>query len=115
MTQTQTTESPSQPHQFSIGKRMLAGVTIGLFLIALYLFSTPEVDPAWGWGRFWMIRPLIVVPLAGAIGGLFNYLIMHFRNQLGVNKAVAIILSVLVFLIGLWLGTILGLDGTWWD
>lgn len=96
-----------------MGKRMLAGATIGLFLIALFLFSAPEADPAWG--KLWMVRPLIIVPLAGAMGGLFNYLIMHFRNQFGVNKVVAIILSVLVFIIGLWLGTILGLDGTWWD
>ena len=94
---------------------MLAGATIGLFLIALFLFSAPEVDPAWGWGKLWMIRPLIVVPFAGAIGGLCNYFILHYHHQLGVTKTVAVILSVFVFIIGLWFGTILGLDGTWWD
>jgi hypothetical protein len=114
-TQTNTNNSTSQPQNFSIGKRMLAGATIGLFLISLFLFSAPDADPAWGWGKFWMIRPLILVPLAGAMGGLCNHFILHFRGQVGINKTTAIILSVLVFIIGLWLGTVLGLDGTWWD
>jgi hypothetical protein len=62
-----------------------------------------------------MIRPLIIVPLAGAVGGLCNYFIVHFYSQFGVNKTIAVILSVVVFIIGLWLGTVLGLDGTMWD
>ena len=111
---THTDNSTTTPmSDISMSKRMLAGATIGLLLIALFLFSAGEGDPAWG--KYWMIRPLFFVPFAGAIGGLCNYLILRFRNRVGMSKTVAIILSILVFVIGLWLGTVLGLDGTWWD
>jgi hypothetical protein len=92
---------------------MVVGAGIGLLLISFFLLSAGEPNPEWG--RLWRIRPLIIVPLAGAMGGLCNYFIVHFHYQAGVNKTIAIILSVLVFIVGLWLGTVLGLDGTYWD
>ena len=99
--------------QSSLFKRMVVGAAIGLLLISLFLFSADEPNPEWG--KLWMIRPLIIVPLAGAMGGLCNYFIFHFRNLAGVNKTIAMILSVIVFIVGLWLGVVLGLDGTMWD
>lgn len=110
---TQTDNSTSQPNQASSGKRMLVGAWIGLLLISLFLLSADEPDPAWGKG--WMIRPLIIVPLAGAIGGLCNYFIIRFHSQFGINKIIAMILSVIVFIFGLWVGAVLGLDGTMWN
>ena len=92
---------------------MLVGAGIGLLLISLFLLSAGASDPAWG--KFWMIRPLIIVPLAGATGGACNYFIVHFRNRVGVNYTVAMIVSLIIFIFGLWLGTILGLDGTLWN
>lgn len=100
-------------HPASLGKRMLIGAGIGLLLISLFLFSADEPNPEWG--KLWMIRPLIIVPLAGAMGGLCNYFIFHFHNLVGVNKIIAMILSVIVFVVGLWLGVVLGLDGTMWN
>ena len=111
---TQEKELQHQPvYPASVGKQMLVGAGIGLLLISLFLLSTGEPDPAWG--KLWMIRPLIVVPLAGAMGGLCNYFIIHFHDKVGVNKAFAMLLSALVFIIGLWLGAVLGLNGTMWD
>jgi len=111
---TQRNELQNQPiHTASIGKRMLVGAGIGLLLISLFLFSVDHPNPAWG--KLWMIRPLIVVPLAGAMGGLCNYILVHFHNEFAVNKTIAVLLSVIVFIIGLWLGIVLGLDGTMWD
>ena len=98
---------------FSFIKRMLIGATIALLLIILFLYKADEPDPQWG--KFWMLKPLIIVPLAGAMGGLFYYFMDRFSAIGGLNKIVAIILSFIVYIIGLWLGTILGLDGTWWD
>ncbi len=97
----------------SLMKRMSVGAGIGLLLISFFLFTAGEPNPAWP--RFWRIQPLIIVPLAGAMGGLCNYCLVHYHNLLRLNKTFAIILSVLVFVIGLWLGIILGLDGTYWD
>jgi hypothetical protein len=92
---------------------MLLGAGIGLVLISFSLISTGEGKPEWV--PFWKIRPLIMVPFAGAMGGLCNYYIFYFRNQFGVNKVIATMVSVLVCIIGLWMGIVLGLDGTLWD
>ncbi len=110
---TQSNNSTSQQQQVSLVKRMLVGAGIGLLLISLFLLSADEPNPEWG--KLWMVRPLIIVPLAGAMGGLCNYFIVHFHDQVGVNKTIAMIISVIVFIIGLWLGIVLGLDGTMWN
>jgi hypothetical protein len=110
---TQTNRATLQPQQPSLSKRIVVGAGIGLVLISFFLITAGEPNPAWG--KLWRIRPLILVPFAGAIGGLCNYFIIRFHNQFGVNKAIAIIFSFIVFIIGLWLGTVLGLDGTYWN
>jgi len=97
----------------SLFKRMAVGAGIGLLLISLFLFTAGDPNPAWP--RLWRIQPLIIVTLAGAMGGLCNYFLVHFHYLIRLNKTFAIILSVLVFVIGLWLGTILGLNGTYWN
>lgn len=94
-------------------KKMIWGGAIGLILITAFLLSAGEGNPAWP--RFWMIRPLIIVPLAGAAGGGFFHFMGALMSQGGWKKVLAIVLSVLVYIFGLWIGTILGLDGTWWD
>ena len=110
---TQTNNSTSQPHQGSLLKRMLLGAAIGLCVIALFIFPGGEPNPSWG--SLWMVRPLIVVPLAGAMGGLCNFFILHYHTQFGIHKIIAVIVSVFVFVVGLWLGIVLGLDGTMWN
>lgn len=94
-------------------KRMLLGAGIALVLISVFLLQAGAPDP--DWGKLWMIRPLIIVPLAGAAGGAFYYFMNPLRYQGGWKRIVANILSLIVYIIGLWLGTILGLDGTWWN
>ena len=91
---------------------MIIGAGIGLSVILIFIIPSDE-NPTWG--KLWMIRPLIVVPFAGAMGGLCNYYILKFHSLVGLNKIVAIILSAVVFLFGLWVGIVLGLDGTLWD
>jgi hypothetical protein len=49
------------------------------------------------------------------MGGLCNYYILRYRWIIGANKTVAIIASVLVALVGLWMGIVLGLNGTMWN
>lgn len=95
------------------GRRALVGAFIGFTLIALFLAGINPPDPAWG--AYWMLRPLLVVPLAGAFGGFLNYLLLRYRQRLGIHPAIAGAISVVVFLVGLWLGFVLGLAGTLWD
>ncbi len=102
-------KQPIQPAP--VIKPMLIGAAIGLLVISFFVFRT-EGDP--DWGKYWRIRPLIITPLAGAMGGLFYYF-MDYLSGRGFNRTVAIILSLLVFIVGLWMGIVLGLDGTMWD
>ena len=100
-------------HPASVGKRMLQGAGIGFILILFFLIGAGEPDP--DWPKLWMIKPLLMVPAAGALGGLFFYNMDHLRYQGGWREAFSYILSLLVFLVVLWLGVVLGLNGTMWD
>ncbi|WP_423146641.1 hypothetical protein [Rubrolithibacter danxiaensis] len=112
MTQTKNL-TPQANHQGLLAKAMMAGAGIGLILISFFVFGVDEPNPEWP--KLWFIKPLIVTPAAGAMGGAFYYLMDHLSSRGRLDKTLAIILSVIVFIIGLWLGTVLGLDGTMWD
>ncbi|MGN7723704.1 hypothetical protein [Chitinophaga sp. 22620] len=106
--------TPTRPlHPVSLTKRMLLGAAIALVLITIFLIGAGEGDPSWP--RFWMVRPLIIVPLAGAAGGACFYFLDHLRHHGGWRAVLGVVLGVIIYIIGLWLGTVLGLDGTWWD
>lgn len=92
---------------------MLIGAVPALILITLFLISAGNVNPEWG--KYWMIRPLIIVPLAGAGGGFFYHLMDRFSSRGSLPKWLAIIISLIAYIIALWLGSVLGLDGTYWD
>ncbi len=94
--------------RFSAGKSILTGAVIGLIIISLFVFEIESPKPEWG--RFWRVRPLIVEPLAGAVGGLFFYFMNYMGSKGAVNKTMAVVLSIVVFIMLLWLGIILGLD-----
>lgn len=109
----QKPNSPTLPDQpLSLAQPMLLGAGIALFVISLFIFGA-ETNPEWG--KLWRIRPLIITPLAGVAGGAFYYFInrLSFRGKL--NKTLAIILGLIVYIVGLWMGVVLGLDGTMWD
>ena len=100
-------------HQAPVGRRMLTGAAIALILIIAFLFGADTPDPYWP--KLWIIKPLIIVPAAGAMGGLFYHLMDSLRYQGGWKRILANILSLLVYIIALWMGTVLGLNGTYWD
>ena len=94
-------------------KRMVTGAAIGLVFISVYLAGVDNTDPEWP--KYWMARPLIVVLIAGAIGGAF-YDFMHLlRHQGGLKKLLGLILGLVGFIVILWLGSVYGLDGSLWD
>jgi hypothetical protein len=110
---TPTNNSASQSNQTPLARRVIGGAGIGLLLISLYLLTVDEPEPAWG--KFWMIRPIVLMIFAGAMGGLCNYLILLYHKQFGLSRTLALILSGLIFILGLYIGFVLGLDGTFWD
>lgn len=109
------TPLPSQSaNTKKLASKALTGGMIGYVLITLFLL-VPGVTTDPDWPRFWTVRPLIMVPLAGAAGGAFYHFLQVLGNKKGWNKILLSIVGLLVFIIGLWMGTILGLDGTLWD
>lgn len=111
---TQLTNLNTAPlHTGSLTKRILQGAGIALILISAFLFPFDGAKPEWG--NFWMIKPLVIVPLAGASGGVFYYWMDYLRIQGSWKKILANVLSLIGFLFVLWIGTVLGLNGTLWD
>lgn len=111
MVHTQNSKPASE--QSSLAVPMMIGAGIALAVISLFVFGADNPNPEWG--EFWMIRPLIVTPIAGATGGAFYFFMNRMREKGQINGAATIILSLIVYIIGLWLGIVLGLDGTMWD
>ena len=111
MTHNNLATEQSQPT--SLSDSMLLGAGIGLILISFFLYGAGEPNPEWG--RMWMIKPLCMVPIAGAMGGAFYYFMDYLSSRRGLNRTLAVILSLFVYIIALWLGTVLGLNGTMWD
>lgn len=109
MKQSNSTKQPNQP--IPLAKPVLTGAVIGLIAISFFVFGADH--PKAEWGKLWMIRPLIITPMAGAMGGAFYYF-MDYQCSRGFNKTLAVILSLIVFIVGLWLGIVLGLAGTMW-
>ena len=97
----------------ALARPMAVGAVIAFILISIFLMGVDEPKPEWP--RFWMLRPLIVVPLAGALGGSFSYFVSGMRSQGLWGMIAANVLTVIVYLIVLWLGTVAGLDGTLWN
>ena len=99
-------------HSLALVKPILIGAGIALLVISFFVFGVDHPRPEWG--KFWQVRPLIVTPLAGAMGGAF-YALMDYQSSRGFNRTLAILLSIIVYAVGLWLGTVLGLAGTMWN
>ncbi|WP_276497348.1 potassium transporter KefB [Pontibacter litorisediminis] len=110
---TQPNQSQNQPmHRVSPMVPILVGAGIAFFVISFFVFGVDQPHPEWG--KYWRIRPLLITPLAGAMGGAF-YAFMDYQSSRGFNRTLAILLSVVVYFVGLWLGIVLGLAGTMWD
>ena len=97
----------------SLTKRALLGAGIALLLIILFLLGVKAPKPEWG--KLWMLKPLLLVLLAGASGGAFTYFLDQFRQQGGWKGMIAFMVSLIGYVVALWLGTVLGLNGTLWN
>lgn len=98
-------------HPIPLVKLMTIGGGIALALVILFLIGAPG-EP--GWSPYWKVRPLLIVTFAGTMGGLCYYILDLVRYKGGWKRIGATILSILIYLIGLWLGFVLGFAGTYW-
>jgi len=93
-------------------KSVLIGAVIGLSIISFFLISADRPHPEWG--SLWMLKPLIVTPMAGAFAGLAFYSIHLVMAKGGWKNVAAFVLSLMVAFVAIWLGIVLGLSGTMW-
>lgn len=110
---TSLSENQKGIHKVPLFKRMIVGGSIAMLLIIVFLYGVDHPKPEWG--KLWKLRPILVVSFAGAMGGLIFHIMDYYRSKGGWWKIIANIASLIAYIIGLWLGTVLGLDGTLWD
>ena len=96
-----------------LGKSAVTGAAVALVFIGVFLMGVNEADPSWP--KYWKLKPFLMVPLAGAIGGTFYHLMGYLRTQGSWKKVLGFLFGLLEYIIILWLGTVLGLNGTLWD
>ncbi|MBA9078656.1 potassium transporter KefB [Rufibacter quisquiliarum] len=112
MNQQQHLPAPSNQPMVSVTP-VLVGTVIAFLAISFFVFGVDAPHPEWG--QFWQIRPLTLTPLAGAVGGACYSFLLHLSSRGTLNKTLALVLGVAIYLIGLFFGIVLGLDGTMWD
>lgn len=93
--------------------RMAIGGLFNLILVSVFIFMGPPGHAEWG--KFWVVRPVCVMTLAGLTGGSIFYYMTHYLQPVRWKKAVAFFGSGLIYIIGLWMGMVLGFVGTWWN
>lgn len=102
---------PFEPKSFL--KRALIGASIAFVIISLFVFGVENPRPEWG--TWWMLRPLLLTPFVGAVGGGCTYLVGLLSPKQGWKYVGVLVVSVVGYVISLWLGIVLGLDGTLWN
>lgn len=107
-----STKSSLQKNNRTLIKTLLMSFAIGFFVITMMIF--PIQNPKPEWGENWKIKPLIIVPLMSVIGSIPFYFTLIRKFKSSSNKFYSTIAAILLFLICLWLGIILGLNGTLW-
>ncbi|MFA0961044.1 hypothetical protein AB9P05_04510 [Roseivirga sp. BDSF3-8] len=92
-------------------KHALAGGLLGLILITLFFFGD---GPPFEFG-FRVYFPTITTTLGGVAGGLFYSLLGYLRSRRGWIGALAIFISLVAFIVILWVSAVAGfaVTGDW--
>ena len=101
-------------NKLSLAKAVIAGAIAGLLVISLFIFRLEGPAPE-EWGKLWRLKPLLLTPLICAFGGACCYFVMHLSARGVIPKALAVILCVLGSIFTIWMGIVLGLNGTMWN
>ncbi|PVH27025.1 hypothetical protein [Sphingobacterium corticibacter] len=92
--------------------KMMFGAALGIFVVSPFIYgNTPHNDE---WGFFWFIKPLVLIPLSGAVGGALYYLSTRYLQHI-LPKWLLMGMGTLLLAVSIWIGAILGLNGTYWN
>lgn len=105
--------SATLPSLTTLKKRAIIGWAIGFVFTALFIFSADKADASWS--KLWFIKPFLLTPIATAMGGAFYYYVEQLFFFNGWKKPLAIIIGLVGFVVSLWLGMVLGFNGTYWN
>jgi hypothetical protein len=107
-------EIPQNLRPDSIGKRALQGAGVAFTLVAAFLTFLLVVGEDMAMG-LWILPPVLIPALGGALGGAVFYLMHQYLPLEGWKKPAANLLFGLVFIAGLWMSMVLGLAivGLW--
>jgi hypothetical protein len=89
------------------------GFALALAFVGFIILSVDNPKPEWS--DYWFVRPLLITPIIGGFGGASCYLINTVVIQNSFVKLLRILFSIIVFIFFIWIGTVLGLDGTLWN
>ncbi|PRY88915.1 hypothetical protein [Mongoliibacter ruber] len=105
---------PSSPSRKLLIQRVLLPTIIGGSLplaFLLFIILTKEE-----YFETWMIYPMTIIPLGGALGGAIFFLLVFHRYRVGTKKVFAIIFSIIIYLVSLWISAIIAFNFTGhWD
>jgi hypothetical protein len=88
----------------------ILGAVFPLSYILLIIFFKEDLFEKW------MLMPLMLIPLGGAIGAIFFYLMGFHWFPNGRKKLLAILFSTMIYFICLWLSAVLAFNFTGhWD
>ncbi|MCY2687338.1 hypothetical protein [Salinimicrobium sp. TH3] len=97
----------------ALSRRILIGAAFAFVLITLFVMGVDNPDPEWP--KYWKIRPIVVTSIAGGIGGAFADFMHLMRREGGIYRGLGIVLSLVGYVVILWLGSVFGLAGTLWN
>ncbi len=103
-------KNPSDFIQGKSVKRLVLPALLGaLAPFALLLFIVLTKEDVF---ESWMLVPLTVIPLGGAIGGVLFYLMGFVWFPWGKQKLIAIIFSTLFYFVALWMAAVIAFNFT---
>lgn len=89
-----------------LGLPAVLGAAAPFLLLSFIILSKEEVLESW------MLVPLILIPLSGAVGGVFFYLMGFVWFPFGKQKLIAIISSTLMYFVAIWIGAVIAFNFT---
>lgn len=106
-------KNASSPHPPFRWKDLILPSSLGASLpLALLLFVILNKEDVF---ESWMAYPLTIIPLGGAAGGAFFYLMGFHWFPEGKNKLFAVIFSTILYFVGLWISAVMAfaITGHW--
>ncbi len=101
----------NQPRMYP--RFLLLGAGINLIINVLFITDLDTTNSAWS--PFWMVKPLTLGPLITGLGAMLAFYVVKFLINQNISKYISYFSFVAIFIISIWLGIVLGFNGTLWD